>query len=1068
MQSISPVTYADLAAPVQSTLYKFEIYDGAAWRDLTAFAGGSPLPGWSSRKRIDLPVPTANLTDFPVEVPLIADAAIGDGALATGYDIRFTAADGTTLLPYERESWTGGAGDDVTAIFWVKTDVATAGTYIWCYYGNAAAADGQDAEAVWDANFKAVYHMNDATTSTILDSTGNDNDGAKKAANEPVEADGKIAKGQDFDGANDYIRIADAASINGLFDNLTIDFWLNINNDAGWQAMVEFGNAGGYKANFWLADGHLYANFVNEDGTSQAQTSIIHFAETTWYHVALVYNQATLRGSIYINGAFDKDRAIAAKKIDTTLGTYFGIRQASASPFDGLLDEIRLSTVARSAEWIAYEYANMNPADGGLTWGAEEDVRKNHLKSLSLQLGGAGATPDPIAASWSAEIHNADGIFHPRHPTSAYSDYLRVGRKVRISYGATYGGTNYSWQRMIGYMDPPTFNSSDQTVSIGGGDYMTALTETALYSPNTYWGEMATFSSVTSTDVLGSEIYVEDSAVKNSMSDFDNMTNWTSLSHAIISSEEDDELSGDLGVYNAMVTKNQSGYTFGYAASNNVGSVTAGKLYKVSFRYKRVSAGCTFSLRVLETSTTNMMGTSGELSSTSWTPVSYYFTATKTTAVRLAAYVTGSGTNLICRFDLVSIKEVTSYINERYPMPEGCNGVYYATLNGVPLWYGDTDPPRGWLYDPLYKTFYFADGYYVTGGTSNLLVYYYTTQDILDVLCDVLAATPLYADRAAALAALNYIDPGVTIDKAWFETGTFCVGAIQKICERCGSRFWFAYDGTPTFLPAPTLDDPIVSLETRHADGLSTLQDLGEIRNNVVIEGIEQGAFSTAKDKDTSRLKSAAALDATSIAAYLERTHVATNHLFQDQTSLDAAATARLAEFKDPKWYATLNVPHNPIPLELGDTVGFKVPLSATLEVETRGIIRDISLSAQGFTYKVEMESGLMNIANYTTATVAVTTEQCKGWVLTNAGAGADVHFDLPAATVGMRIRLYNLAAQTITVDPNGTERIAVMTDTAGDYVRSDGVIGSCLELVCMVAGYWHMMDVVGVWTEEA
>jgi hypothetical protein len=39
--------------------------------------------------------------------------------------------------------------------------------------------------------------------------------------------------------------------------------------------------------------------------------------------------------------------------------------------FDGIIDEVRISSVARSAEWIAYEYANMNPADGGLTWGAE-------------------------------------------------------------------------------------------------------------------------------------------------------------------------------------------------------------------------------------------------------------------------------------------------------------------------------------------------------------------------------------------------------------------------------------------------------------------------------------------------------------------------------------------------------------------------------------------------------------------------------------------------------------------------------------------------------------------------
>ena len=94
---------------------------------------------WSSRKLIALPIPTADLTDFPEKVPIVADAGMSE-AMATGYDIRFTDIDGNEL-PYERESWAGGGGAAVTAIFWVKTDVATAGTYVWCYYGNAAAGD---------------------------------------------------------------------------------------------------------------------------------------------------------------------------------------------------------------------------------------------------------------------------------------------------------------------------------------------------------------------------------------------------------------------------------------------------------------------------------------------------------------------------------------------------------------------------------------------------------------------------------------------------------------------------------------------------------------------------------------------------------------------------------------------------------------------------------------------------------------------------------------------------------------------------------------------------------------
>jgi hypothetical protein len=691
--------------------------------------------------------------------------------------------------------------------------------------------------------------------------------------------------------------------------------------------------------------------------------------------------------------------------------------------------------------------------------------------SLSFSSGGAGVSPDPIAGTWSATIDNKDGIFHPRHPTSIYSGLLCAGRKVRISVGATYNATPRYFQRLVGYMDPPRFQEATKTVEVSGGDSMKALADTKLASPNTFWGAMETFSSVLSTDVLGSELYTQNDAAKNSPSDFDTMANWSTLSHAAIASVDDDEGSGDLGGYNAELTKNASGYATGWAAHETPFSVTVGKLYKVSFWYKRVSAGCTFSIRAYETASLNLMGKSAELSSTSWGPASFYFTATKTSAVRLSSVITGSGTGLVCRFDLVTVKEVTAYYNTRYNMPAASHGVYFVTLDDVPLWYGDTS--QGWLYDPILQVFYFDENTHIVTGTNNLKVYYFTTQDIIDVLGDVLAATPLYADRAAALAALVYTDPVVTVPKVWFEAGTSALEAVKRICERCNYRFWLDELDVPRFQPAPTHGDPVAWFASRaKADG-GDFQDIEEVRNSIVIEGMERGAFSTAKDKQTSRI-TGLANDGPFSADKLERTHSITNDLFQDQATTDAMAATLLAEFKDPKLYSDLPVPKNPIPLQRGDTVEWDIDLrvasgaDAGLKNTVRGIIRDVSFAGDEFNYKCEMRSQAMNIANYATGPVTVTAEYCKGWGLTNAGASGDVQFNLPAATVGMEITFYVLAAQTLTINPNGTERIAVITGTAGDYLRSDNVIGSCIKLACFVAGYWHKIGVaVGTWAEE-
>ena len=693
-------------------------------------------------------------------------------------------------------------------------------------------------------------------------------------------------------------------------------------------------------------------------------------------------------------------------------------------------------------------------------------------KTLSFQLGGAGVSPDPIAGTWSAEISNDDGIFHPRHPTSIYSSLLQCGRKVRISIGAAYGGTDYFWPRLVGWMDAPRFDNTNRRVSLSGGDSMKALADTLLRSPNNYWGASATFSSQATVEVLGAEQYTHADAMRIS-SEYNSMAGWTAEDPAYLTSETE---GGGGSTYVAQLYKPISIY--GHSAYiDGIGTLTAGKVYRVTFKYCLYAGAGTPTVNVrlyASGASTNLMGGVNGLNSWDWTTVSFLVTANASAArVYIEAY---DITTASCGFqmDVLSIKEVTSHTNAKYSLPAGCNGPYLVTLDGASIFFNDPPEKYGWLYDETSRVLEFVEGATIAAGASNLVVYYFTTQDILDVLGDVLAATPLYANRAAALAALSYADPGVDIDKVWFEAGTPALAAAAKICERCGYRFWFDESDVPHFQPAPTHGDAVAWLTGRTFSDGSDFQDVEEIRNSIVIEGIEQGTFSTAKDKKTSRL-TGAANDGPFSADKLERTYSTTNDLFQTQAECDAAAAARLAEFKDPKLYTDLRVAGNPIPLQRGDTVEWDIELrvpdgggvDAGLYNTVRGIVRDAAFSGEDFNYKIEMRSTAMNVANYTTTPVVVTAEHCKGWTLTNAGAVADVHFDLPAATVGMEITFHVRAAYTITVDPNGTDRIAVLTGTNGDYLRSDAVVGSYLKLVCLAANVWSKSDISGTWTEE-
>ena len=159
------------------------------------------VEGWTYRKEITISNTDVDedLTDFPLLVKFTADTDIGAHALASGYDIRFTDADGNAI-PYERESFSIKAGSG-SGIFWVKVPTITtaADSTIYAYYGKSDASDGQSATSVWDANFKGVWHLPNGATLSANDSTSNANNGTNNGA---TATTGKVDGAGNFDGTD--------------------------------------------------------------------------------------------------------------------------------------------------------------------------------------------------------------------------------------------------------------------------------------------------------------------------------------------------------------------------------------------------------------------------------------------------------------------------------------------------------------------------------------------------------------------------------------------------------------------------------------------------------------------------------------------------------------------------------------------------------------------------------------------------------------------------------------------------------------------------------------------------
>jgi hypothetical protein len=333
------------------------------------FAPIAEADGWLSGyyNRIKIPIDAAKidaaLSDFPVPIKLTSANFDFAKANSDGFDFRFTAADGTTLLKYERERHDS---TNKLAEYWVKVPSVSdsADTYIYLYYRTEDTADGADPENVWDSNHKAVYHMKDVTTSTILDSTSNNNDGTKKGANEPQEVAGKIYKGQDFDGTNDYIN---APTLNlDPTKAYTLEGWFKTSNSND-MTIVGEGDDTTNTTEFGLSLG-IGLNTYNRKlalGTESWATNwqIIESLGTvnddTWHYATGIYNNGSM--ILYLDGAQASTGTDNYRNNKITGNQYIGIGNFTRNNgtnrlFDGLIDEVRISNVARSAAWIKASY----------------------------------------------------------------------------------------------------------------------------------------------------------------------------------------------------------------------------------------------------------------------------------------------------------------------------------------------------------------------------------------------------------------------------------------------------------------------------------------------------------------------------------------------------------------------------------------------------------------------------------------------------------------------------------------------------------------------------------------
>jgi Concanavalin A-like lectin/glucanases superfamily len=223
------------------------------------------------------------------------------------------------------------------------------------YVGGIGTTPGQNA---WDSNFVAVYHLCQDPSiggACILDSTVNANNGTPYNMSAGNLVTATYGKGLNFIRASSqYIQIPDSSlldlSSGGYFieavhkpdDSIRSGIISKLQTDSpyyGWN--FEHSNAG---------DGKHYL-FANSSSSSwQASSTAMTIGQT--------YYAATRSGAYYLNSLSDGTNSQTNTPSATTQPVWIG-RNYNSNYYDGVIEEIRVSKIQRSTDWITLTYLSI-------------------------------------------------------------------------------------------------------------------------------------------------------------------------------------------------------------------------------------------------------------------------------------------------------------------------------------------------------------------------------------------------------------------------------------------------------------------------------------------------------------------------------------------------------------------------------------------------------------------------------------------------------------------------------------------------------------------------------------
>lgn len=387
----------------------------------------------TTQQGVELPA-DARVEQFPLLVRLHRDLFDFSQAAADGADVRFASTDGTPLS-YQIEHWDAKSG---TASIWVRIPEirGAARQELRMYWGNPDASSESDGTAVFNesSGYRGVWHMHKAVRDEV---------GAIESSDTGThDVAGMIGGARHFDEGRGISGGEQIATLPMGSDDHSTEVWFRAERIN--STLIGWGNeaAQGKVVMQFRSPPHIRMDCYFSGGNVNGERRL---ATGEWTQVVHTYRRGEAK--LYINGVLDSENRDQGSplNIKTPARLYMG-GWYNNYDFQGDLDEVRVSSVVRSAEWVRLQYENQKsgqllvggPVQSGDRFSVSPQqlvVDENSTAMVTAQAGGADKIVWLLRRDGVERVVAADQMSY-EFAAGRVADALPATLTVRASYGA--------------------------------------------------------------------------------------------------------------------------------------------------------------------------------------------------------------------------------------------------------------------------------------------------------------------------------------------------------------------------------------------------------------------------------------------------------------------------------------------------------------------------------------------------------------------------------------------------------------------------------------------------------